>query len=107
METVGIDASIQDAAQAVLESRCRTIFVTDKELALLGSVTEGDLVRAFLRGLNPKASVRHVMNSNPLFFDESASLEDVKFLMSRGGHLAIPIVDSQRKLIKVIKQSEV
>ena len=107
METVGIDASIQDAAEAVLESRCRTIFVTDKDLALLGSVTEGDLVRALLRGLNLKASVRHVMNSNPLFFNEDAPLEEVRFLMSRGGHLAIPIVDGERRLIRVIKQLEI
>lgn len=107
MELVNLDTCIQDAAEAVLQSRCRTVFVVGENSVIHGSVTEGDLVRALLRGLNLKASVRHVMNSTPLVVGEGVTTEELKGLMSREGHLAIPIVDRQRKLIRVVTHTEI
>ena len=106
MEIVNEDASIRAVAEAVLESKCRTVFVTDENLVLHGSVTEGDLVRAFLRGLNLDASVRHIMNSNPLYLLEDTSEEEARILMARNGHSAIPIVDADRKVTRILKQTE-
>lgn len=106
MEIVRDDSSIRDVAEAVLESRCRTVFVTDENLTLHGCVTEGDLVRAFLRGINLQASVRHIMNSNPLFLTEGTPVEMARALMAKEGHSAIPIVDSSRRVVKILKQTE-
>ena len=106
MEIVNDDAPIRVVAEAVLESKCRTVFVTNENLVLHGSVTEGDLVRALLRGLNLDASVRHIMNSNPLYLLEGTSKEEARLLMARNGHSAIPIVDADRKVIKILKQTE-
>lgn len=106
MEIVMDNSSIRDAAEAVLESKCRTVFVTDDNLVLHGSVTEGDLVRAFLRGINLEASVRHIMFTNPMFLSEGTTDEEARILMTKNGHSAIPIVDGSRKVVKILKQTE-
>lgn len=106
METISSSSSIGVAAEAVLLSGCRTVFVVDDSGVLIGSVTEGDLVRAFLRGLNLGADVRHVMNTNPMFVAEESSGIEAKRMMTTHGHSAIPVVDESRKLISVIKQTD-
>jgi CBS domain-containing protein len=107
MEVTSINSSIRDAAQAVLVSRCRTTFVVDDDRVLHGSVTEGDLVRAFLRGLNLDASVRHIMNTNPVFVLPDYEPKEASSLMTSHGHSAIPVVDDHRKLLHVLKQTDV
>ncbi len=106
MEIINDDSTIREVAEAVLVSKCRTVFVTDGNLILQGSVTEGDLVRAFLRGLNLDASVRHIMNSNPLYLLDGHSIDDARLLMAKNGHSAIPVVDENRKVVHVVKQTE-
>lgn len=107
MEITSINSSIRDAAEAVLVSRCRTTFVVDDNRVLYGSVTEGDLVRAFLKGLNLDASVRHIMNTNPVFVLENYARGEVSSLMNSNGHSAIPVVDENRKLQRVLKQTDI
>ena len=107
MEVTSINSSIGDAAEAVLASRCRTTFVVDDNQVLYGSVTEGDLVRAFLKGVNLDASVRYVMNTNPVFLLESYGKKEARSIMSIHGHSAIPVVDENRKLLQILKQTDI
>lgn len=106
METIRFDSSIRDAAEAVLAGGCRTVFIVDGGQTLVGSVTEGDLVRAFLNGVNLGALVRHIMNSNPVFVLEEYKSEEVASLMSLHGHSAIPVVDESRKVLRILRQTD-
>jgi|AntAceMinimDraft_12_1070368.scaffolds.fasta_scaffold12007_4 CBS domain-containing protein len=106
METIGLEASIKEAALAVLGSRCRTIFVVSSENVLIGSVTEGDLVRAFLLGVNLGSSVRHVMNHNPIYSEPSFTKRMGRDLMRAHGQSAIPVIDASRKLLSILKQTD-
>lgn len=107
MEITSINSSIRDAAEAVLVSRCRTTFVVDDNRVLYGSVTEGDLVRAFLKGINLDASVRHIMNTNPVFVLENYAKKEASSIMTSYGHSAIPVLDGNRKLLHILKQTDI
>jgi CBS domain-containing protein len=104
METILLETTIRQAAKMVLESRCRTVFVVSENNHLLGVVTEGDLIRAYLEGANPEAGVRHVMNENPIFASPGSTTKDLDFLMKKFGQSAIPILDERRVLVSVFRQ---
>lgn len=106
MELLDSSASIRQAAEAVLASRCRTVFVVGENGVLRGSITEGDLVRGFLRGMNTEASVRHIMNTNPLALDEGVTDEQVQRLINSSGQSAMPVIDAHRKVVRVVKQTD-
>lgn len=107
MEIVSIQSSVNVAARAVLASACRTVFVVDDRGVLRGSVSEGDLVKAFLRGLNTDSNVRHVMNSSPLFVKSDATERQVAHLLAEHGFSAIPVVDEEKRVVKVFRQIDV
>ena len=107
MEVTSVNGSIRDAAEAVLVSRCRTTFVVDDNQFLHGSVTEGDLVRAFLKGINLDASVRHIMNTNPVFVLENFAQSEAGYLMTTHGHSAIAVVNDDRQLLRILKQTDI
>jgi CBS domain-containing protein len=107
IEVTNVNSSIRHAAEAVLSGRCRTTFVIDDDGILCGSVSEGDLVRAFLKGLNPDASVRHIMNPNPVFLEEGQDEAEARTIMNLNGHSAIPVIDSNRRLLRALKQTDI
>lgn len=106
MELLDSSASIRQAAEAVLASRCRTVFIVGESGVLQGSITEGDLVRGFLSGMNTEASVRHLMNTNPLALDEDVTEEQAQSLMNSSGQSAMPVIDSHRRVVRVVKQTD-
>ncbi len=85
----------------------RILFVVDSQERLLGTVTDGDIRRWVLSGgklLDPIARVYH---KNPVSLNEKYNLEKVKKMMIDRVIDAIPIVNKERKIIKVLLWNEV
>ena len=70
--TVRPDASLLDTIAAISKGTKQIALVIDDAGVLLGTVTDGDIRRGLLRGLDMKALVTEVMNPNPT----TASLGD-------------------------------
>ena len=63
--TVRPDASLLDTISAISKGTKQIALVIDDAGVLLGTVTDGDVRRGLLRGLDMKALVTEVMNPNP------------------------------------------
>lgn len=80
-----------------------TLFVLDSNDILLGSVTDGDIRRGLLNGVNVSDKVDLVMNKN------CSSLSNEKFVPSEfkklkeKGISVLPIVTTEKKFVKLIE----
>ena len=58
--------SLEEVIRIIDKTALQIAIVLDENKKLFGTVTDGDIRRSILRGLNLKTSIDEVMNSNPL-----------------------------------------
>ena len=90
---------IKDAIEVLSETSLRIVLVADSSLRLLGTVTDGDIRRGLLRGLNIESPISEVVNRRPIVVPENISRESVLKIMSANKIFQIPIVDDELKLV--------
>lgn len=101
--------TIGDLLRKVLAGHERTCFVVDDSDYLVGVVSEGDLLRAIWIGIDMEAPAQDYLNHNPItILDSSESSEsEALSIFQIHGVVAIPVVNKDRKLIKIINLREV
>lgn len=78
------------------------LFVVDEYAKLIGSLTDGDVRRGFLRGLTLESDVEEFAQYEPkVVFKEQYSLNQIITFRKRNFKV-IPILDKDRKVINVI-----
>lgn len=104
---VGVEASIRDVIKVIDERSSQFALVVDEESKLLGTITDGDIRRGILRGLELEESCREVMNRSPKCFESNSSREEVVKLMKDMGLRHIPMVSSEGVMEDVFSLEEV
>jgi len=104
--TVRPDASLLDTIAAISKGTKQIALVIDDSGVLLGTVTDGDIRRGLLRGLDMKALVTEVMNPNPT----TASLgDDAQTVMveqlARMIH-SVPVIDGSGKVVGLFTDAD-
>ena len=99
-EKVIIDStiSIKDALKVIDKEALRVALVVDDN-KLVGMVTDGDVRRGILKGVELSAPVKEVMNSKPVSANASLSSNELKLLMQSRKILSLPIVDDNNQLV--------
>ena len=95
-------ANLMGAISALQSSPKQFVLVVDLDGKLLGTVTDGDVRRALLRGLNLESPIVEVMNPNPFFALQSSGV--VPELGSSVGLL--PILDGEMRPVAIVQASE-
>ncbi|MGH1371925.1 MAG: nucleotidyltransferase family protein [Cellvibrionaceae bacterium] len=90
------DSSILEAIQAVERQSVRAAFVVDDDGKLLGIVTDGDIRRGLIAGVELSREVGEVMNKNPLTCAPNDSNESVRRIMEAKDLLQMPVVEDGR-----------
>ena len=85
--------SLEHAINVLHEGGLRIALVSDKHDRLLGTLTDGDIRRAFINQLTMKSHVKLAMNNNPLTVNNNIENKEIISLMSNQGLLHMPIVD--------------
>jgi dTDP-glucose pyrophosphorylase len=92
---VSPDMSLRDVI-AFIDQRARQIaLVTDPNQKLLGTITDGDIRRGILRGLQLDAPCREVMFTKPTIFGIDTSKEQAFRTMKDKGIDHIPLVNDE------------
>lgn len=89
---VKIDDTIESVLAKIDVEALRVALVIDEDRRLLGTITDGDIRRGFLKGANLTTFASEVMNSSPTYVGEEVTKADLVNLMEFKGLLAIPIV---------------
>ena len=95
------ETSLRATIETIDKAALQIALVVDADERLVGSVTDGDIRRALLRGLSLEQQVSEVMNKRP----KTASLQDSKAQMialMEGHHLyQLPVVDHLGRVVRL------
>jgi len=101
--TLSKDKTIRDAAINLNKTGGQLILILGKQNNLVGTVTDGDIRRALLRGKDLDAPLNQVMNPNPFVLPENVADEDILKLMTLNGIYQIPVIDKNNHVRGVYK----
>jgi len=93
------DSTIQKAINQLIQAGMRIVLVVDKSGRILGTVADGDIRRAILRGCDLKTPLRDILNRNPLVVNEGYPRDAVVQLMLANEIQQIPIVDRKKRVV--------
>lgn len=78
------------------------LIVADEQLHLLGSLTDGDLRRGFIKGLDFNNPIIDYIQPDPLYiYNDELHLTDINDLRKRN-FLVIPIVDREHRITDIL-----
>ncbi len=91
--------TIKKAMQLLDKSKFGFFIVKDKKNRLLGTVTDGDIRRAILKGININASITECMNKKPkILSTKDINKFDAILLKLKAYNKFIPVVDEKNNI---------
>jgi nucleoside-diphosphate-sugar epimerase len=100
-------ATIRDAIEAIDKNGLLGVFVCDGDGKLDGIVMDKDIRRAMLSNVDPKASVKIIMKTNPCVVDAGLPYDRKKEKLIKSGKILAPIIDEKRCVVDYIFLPEV
>ena len=92
------NSSVSDAILNLNKSSLKIVLVIDSDERLIGTITDGDIRRGLLRGIDANSSISNIVNKNPLVVPPDMPRSAVIQMMKANGFDSIPIIDSNRKV---------
>jgi dTDP-glucose pyrophosphorylase len=92
-------ATLKEAIRNLDESALQIILVVAADEVLLGTLTDGDIRRALLRGLDMSCAIDSLMTRQPLMAPEGIAVKAVMQLMQTNRIHQLPVVDERRRVV--------
>ncbi|MEC7644229.1 nucleotidyltransferase family protein [Idiomarina sp.] len=86
--------TVRESLQRLDSEALRIVLVCDSSSHLCGVVTDGDIRRALLKGVDLDSAVEAVMNRKPITITSSTPRSEALNLMQTRSILAVPVVDN-------------
>lgn len=96
------DASIKQAAEALESAVVKIVLIVDQAGKLVGTVTDGDLRRAVIRGVSFSDPVLDVVNRNPRVMPVSSAKDEIIAVMKKEHIRQMPLVDSNQTVVDIV-----
>jgi dTDP-glucose pyrophosphorylase len=90
------EATVRDCIEAIDGGAIEIALVTDDRERLLGTVTDGDIRRALLRGSELDGPVAPIIHRNPISAPVGTPTEDLLAVMTQRGIEQVPLLDGER-----------
>lgn len=96
-------ASVREAACVMTKANCGSVLITNNAGAMLGILTERDLMtRVLARALDAASTpVSEVMTHNPLFVVPEMAVSDAVLILLERGFRHLPIVSADGQILGV------
>jgi dTDP-glucose pyrophosphorylase len=106
---ISTDTTLKGSMQRLNETAEKILFVADENDKLLGTVTDGDIRRGLINGLNFSDNIGKVMFRNFAFipYDEPDKKKKAKTLMIEKVIEQIPILDKNKSVVGVILWTDI
>jgi len=95
------DTTIKQALKVISNGDLQIAIVVDKKGKLLGTLTDGDIRRGFLKGLNINSTIKSIFFSKPIIAKKSDSKENLLKIALSKRIYQIPVVDHSGKVIDI------
>lgn len=94
-----ISASVEEVVTNLTKVSIKIVLVVNEAGELQGTISDGDIRRGLLRGLNLKSPIESIIHHNPLVVTEEIGREDVRKLMVANKIQQIPVVDEEHHIV--------
>ena len=94
---ITLNANINEAIKKLDLAELQILIVVDKYNKFLGTITDGDVRRALLKGLSLKDKINHIVNFKPIIAPPGTEIESIKKIMAINSINQLPIIDKKRK----------
>lgn len=99
---VSPEQALVDSLQQMNDARFQLLLVVDDDQRLIGTVTDGDVRRALLRGKGLDIKISEVMCAHPCVSKEGTPTDQIRKLMLERNIRHVPVVDNDGQLIDLI-----
>lgn len=96
---VAANVTLHSALATINEVGCQMVLVVDDQQRLLGTLSDGDVRRALLRGIALSASVSEAMHRTPTVVQADDDREIRLAVMKRLGLHQLPVVDTHDRVV--------
>ncbi len=93
------DATLQQAIMSLDASAMQIVMIVGAEGELIGTLTDGDIRRGLLRGLEMHSPVDTIIHREPLVVPPDLDRDMVLSLMQANKVRQLPVVDNHRKVV--------
>lgn len=91
--------AFKDAIANLNDTGLQIVLVLDEQDTLLGTVTDGDIRRGLLRGMQLESPIGSIMRRNSMVVPPEMSREIVEHLMRANKLRQVPVVDAQHRVL--------
>ena len=98
--------SIRQTLQGIDESGLAIALVVDPQRRLLGTVTDGDVRRAILKGVDIASPITVIMNDSPTTVTPAQDTQQIRQLLLASTLKHVPVVDSEGRVLDLITVAE-
>jgi len=95
------NVTIKKALKVISHGNIKIAIVVDKKDKLIGTITDGDIRRGFLKGLDINSSIKSIFNNKPITGKKNDSEEKLLNIALSKEVNQIPIVDNKKRLIRI------
>lgn len=96
---IGPQAPVRDALEVIDRTGSQMALVVDADRRLLGTLSDGDIRRALLKGVALGDAVVHAMHSTPMCAGSDDDRPSILALMRRRGLHQMPVIDRERRVV--------
>ena len=93
--------TINDAINILNISGTQIVLIKNNKNQLIGTVTDGDIRRSLFKKKNFDSKLSEIMNNKPFVVKKKISSSYVRFLMEKNEILQIPLIDANKKVVKI------
>lgn len=95
------DSTLGQAIANLNESHIKIVLVKSDDQVLKGTISDGDIRRGFLKGLDINSSIKSIINCNPIVVPPGIDRKTALQLMSANKIQQIPILDEARHIVGI------
>ena len=96
-----INSTIKEALKIIDSGAMQIALVVDKNDKLIGTITDGDIRRALLKGMDLNSPIEHIINKTPTVAKISDIKEEILNLAFSKKLRQIPIIDDDGKILGI------
>jgi len=101
------EATLEEVIKKLKIQGTRCLFVINKKNKLIGSFSDGDLRKALLDSYDFKTKIFKYYNKKPIkIFEKNYKSEVVQELFQKNNIDIVPVINSQRKIVRIITLNE-
>tara|TARA_B110000305_G_C19244327_1_gene541529 strand:- start:354 stop:701 length:348 start_codon:yes stop_codon:yes gene_type:complete len=99
---VSENATLEEVIKIILTNSKRTVMVISKNKKIIGTISEGDVLRSILKKKNLSAPASRIMNKSFKYLIDKRNTKKAKIIFIKHNVSILPILNKNFKLLSVI-----